>query len=462
MESNYEEIKKYILYGVGIGIGVAVLLILYFLISKSLSVEDAYVDPTGFEIQQEVESWNMPSWAVGMIVLGALFIPVVIFVLAAYGNYWWEARISGVSLGLTQLIKMHLRGVSRKKIVKLLIRAYNSGLEIDADELVNAELAEVDIEHVLSIMIAGKNADVDVEFPDLARHYLSEVNLKQVMEAMKTAVSSGYELNFDFNELANHSLSKVDVQKLVDAYLSAKNGEVNITLANLKEHDLANGDIIKTVDALIAALNAGIPDITFEDIAAIDLSGLNVTKAVHSAIVPKVIETDGVMGHSGDGVQLTMKVKVTVRSFLKRLIGGAGEDTVVARINEGLVTEIGQSARHDDVLRSPYELADRVERNRDMLSQGTAYEILSIDVSNIEVGRDIKSTLRMEHAKTEAEIARTDNIRADEKVKKAMAAAFIDGNLTPREYYNLLNTQADTDMRKSMSDRPYEDPKRNE
>ncbi len=459
MAGSYDQLKRYILTGVGVGIGVAVLLILYHLISASMSVQDEFVDPTGFQLTQPEEEWNIPMWGMIFIVLGALAIPLLIFIAAAYGNYWWEARISGIRVTFVQLIKMHWRGVSRKMIIRHLVKAINSGLELNADDLVNAALAEVDLDRIIKIQIEGNNAGVEVEFADLSKHFLADVDLESVMEAMKTAVSSGYELNFDFNELANHSLSKVDVGKLVDAYLSAKNGDVDITLTKLKEHDLANGDIIKTVDALIAALNSGIPDITFDDIAGIDLAGLDPEEAVKMAIVPRVIETDGVMGHPKDGVQLIMKVKVTLRAFLKRLVGGAGEDTVVARINESLVTEIGHASRHSDILQSPYELADRVEVQKDKLSENTAYEILSIDVSNIDVGRDVSASLRMEMARTEAEIAKTKSIEADEKVKKAMAAAFIDGNLTPKEYYNLLNTQADTDMRKSMSDKPHEDPK---
>ena len=459
MSDNYGQLKRYILIGVGVGIGVAVLMILYHLITASMSVQDEFVDPTGFQITKEEVDWNIPIWAMILVVLGALAIPLIIFIAAAYGNYWWEAKISGVKISFVQLIKMHLRGVSRKMIIKHLIRAINAGLELNADDLVNAALAEVDLEEVIKIQIEGNNAGVEVEFSDLAKHFLADVELAKVMDAMKTAVSSGYELNFDFNELANHSLSKVDVDRLVDAYLSAKNADVDIDLSTLKEHDLANGDIIKTVDALIAALNSGIPEITFEDIAGIDLAGFDPEEAVQMALVPRVIETDGVMGHPKDGVQLIMKVKVTLRAFLRRLVGGAGEDTVVARINEALVTEIGQASRHSDILQSPFELADRVEVKKDELSVNTAYEILSIDVSNVDVGRDISASLRMEMAKTEAEIAKTKSIEADEKVKKAMAAAFIDGNLTPKEYYNLQNTQADTDMRKSMSEKPHEDPK---
>lgn len=461
MPDNYEQLKKYILTGVGIGIGVALLLIMYHLVSASLSIQDEFVDTTGLPFENSEEQYHVPGWVMFLISLLALSIPVLIFVVTAYGSYWWEAKISGVRLTFMQLIQMHLRGVSRKMIVKLLVRAHHAGLELEAEDLVNAALAEVDLEQVLKVQIEGQNAGVEVEFNDLAKHFLAEVDLENVMEAMKTAVSSGYELNFDFNELANHSLSKVDVEKLVDAYLSAKNGEVPITLTKLKEHDLANGDIVKTVDALIAAINAGIPNIQFEDIANIDLAGLDPMEAVKLAVTPKVVETTGVMGHPKDGVQLIMKVKVTIRARIKNLVGGAGEETIVARINEALVTEIGQAARHTDIIQSPFELADRVEQRREQMSQNTAFEVLSIDVSNIDIGKDVSASLRMEMAKTEAELARTKLIEAEEKVKKAMAAAFIDGNLTPKEYFNMLNTQADTDMRRSISERPHEDPRKN-
>lgn len=460
MPENYDQLKSFILKGIGVIIGIAVLLILYHLISASWSVEGEFVDPNGFQVKEE--EWNIPLWVMVFVVLGAVAVPLIVFLVAAYGNFWWEAKVSGIRITFMQLIKMHLRGVSRRMIIKHLIRAINAGLELNPDDLVNAALAEVDLDRVIKIQIEGNNAGVEVEFADLTKHFLADVELEKVMDAMKTAVSSGFELNFDFNELANHSLSKVDVDRLVDAYLSAKNGDVDIDLSKLKEHDLANGDIIKTVDALIAALNSGIPEVSFDDIAGIDLAGMDPEEAVQMALVPRVVETDGVMGHPKDGVQLIMKVKVTLRAYLRRLVGGAGEETVVARINEALVTEIGQSLKHSDVLQSPFELADRVEVRRDELSSNTAYEILSIDVSNIDVGRDVSASLRMEMAKTEAEIARTRSIEADEKVKKAMAAAFIDGNLTPKEYYNMQNTKADTDMRKSMSEKPHQDSKRNE
>ncbi len=143
-----------------------------------------------------------------------------------------------------------------------------------------------------------------------------------------------------------------------------------------------------------------------------------------------------------------MKLKLTLRAYIPNIIGGAKEETVLARVNEALVTTIGQSDTHYDVLENPYELADKVEKLNH--SEGTAFEILSVDVSDISVGKDIHSELKLERAHAEAEMAKADVIRAEEKVQKAMAAAFIDGNLSIQGYHKMMNTEADTKMRESL------------
>ncbi len=374
----------------------------------------------------------------GMLFFFWYFIPI---------RLWYEAHLSGVKVPWGHLIKMRFQNVPQDLILKTLIKAKNAGLTLHAKELAEHYLAEVNIETVVNTLIRATNANLHIELKELAAQFLAKVDVEKVIHALITARNAN--LSVDLTTLASQYLAEVDVEQVVDALITAHNsGYEEMTINDLKEHYLANGDVKKTVDAFVAARKANLPNCTFGDIAAIDLAGIDVEKAVDAAITPRVVETEGVSGIARDGVQLTMKLKITLRAYIKNIIGGASEETVLARVNESLATEIGQSKGHDYILQSPYELADRVENKN--LGENTAFEIISIDVSDVQVGKDIQAELTSERAKATAEMAKADMIKAEEKVQKAMASAFMDGNLSINDYHEMMNTEADTKMRESI------------
>ena len=374
----------------------------------------------------------------GLILFFYYFIPL---------GLWYETRLSGIKVSWMALIIMRWQRVPQSLILKTLIRAENAGLTLDAKELSNHYLAEVDIEKVVNTLIRATNAHLIIPLSELAAQYLAKVDIEKVIHAQITAKNADLDIPVDV--LASHYLAQVDVEEIVDALITAHNsGYEEMTLEDLKEHFLSNGDVKKTVDAFVAARKAELPNFEFSDIAAIDLAGINIEKAIEAAITPRVVETAGVTGIARDGVQITMKLKITLRAYIKSIIGGASEETVLARVNESLASEIGNSSGHQHVLTNPYELADRVEQKD--LGKGTAFQIISIDVSDIQVGRDVNAELMRERAKAQAELAKAEVIRAEEKVQKAMASAFMDGNLSVNDYNNIRNTEADTRMRQSI------------
>jgi len=381
------------------------------------------------------------SLAVGaaIVYFFAVFVPL---------KLWYEAWLSGVKVSWILLIVMRWQRVPQDKILKLLIKSKNAGLTLDPKEMSNHYLAGVDINTVTEALIRARNANISIPLNDLATQYLAKVNVTEVLQALIMAKNSGVETTI--NELASYYLAGVNVEQLIKAKVTARNSNYVISLEDLKEHYLAGGDIVKTVEAYISAKKANLPNFEFSDIAAIDLSNIDVLKAVESAITPRVVETNGVRGVARDGVEVTMKVKITLRAFIKNIIGGVNEETVLARVNEGLATEIGLAKSHYDILENPFELADKVEQKN--LQARSAFEIISIDVSDIQIGRDVHSELRTERAHALAEEAKAELIKAEEKVQKAMAAAFLDGKLSVHEYYDMKNTEADTNMRKKLGD----------
>ena len=374
----------------------------------------------------------------GLILFFYYFIPL---------GLWYETRLSGIKVAWMALIIMRWQRVPQALILKTLIRAKNAGLELDAKVLSEQYLAEVNIEKVVNTLIRATNAKLTIPLEELAEHYLAQVDIEKVIHAQITAKNA--DLDIPIGVLASHYLAQVDVEEIVDALITAHNsGYEEMTLEDLKEHFLSNGDVKKTIDAFVAARKAELPNFEFSDIAAIDLAGINIGKAIEAAITPRVVETAGVTGIARDGVQITMKLKITLRAYIKSIIGGASEETVLARVNESLASEIGNSLNHQQVLTNPYELADRVEQKD--LGKGTAFQIISIDVSDIQVGRDVNAELMRERAKAQAELAKAEVIRAEEKVQKAMASAFMNGNLSINDYNNIRNTEADTKMRHSI------------
>ena len=245
------------------------------------------------------------------------------------------------------------------------------------------------------------------------------------------------------------------------------------TRDELEAHYMAGGHVEKVVHALVSASKANI-ELSFQMATGIDLAGRDVFEAVQMSVNPKVIDTPPVTAVAKDGIQLIAKARVTVRANIRQLVGGAGEDTVLARVGEGIVSSIGSSENHKSVLENPDSISKLVLRKG--LDAGTAFEILSIDIADIDIGRNIGAALQMDQAnadkniaqakaeerramavaleqemKAKAEEARANVIQAEAEVPKAMADAFRSGNLGIMDYYRMKNIQADTDMRNSIA-----------
>ena len=262
----------------------------------------------------------------------------------------------------------------------------------------------------------------------------------------------------------------VIVPAMIEAH---KAGLSNITRDELEAHYMAGGHVERVVHALVSASKANI-ELTFQMATGIDLAGRDVFEAVQMSVNPKVIDTPAVTAVAKDGIQLITKARVTVRANIRQLVGGAGEDTILARVGEGIVSSIGSSENHKSVLENPDSISKLVLRKG--LDAGTAFEILSIDIADIDIGRNIGAALQIDQAnadkniaqakaeerramavaleqemKAKAEEARANVIQAEAEVPKAMAEAFRNGNLGIMDYYRMKNIQADTDMRSSIA-----------
>ena len=261
---------------------------------------------------------------------------------------------------------------------------------------------------------------------------------------------------------------------IVPAMIEAhKAGLSNITRDELEAHYMAGGHVERVVHALVSASKANI-ELTFQMATGIDLAGRDVFEAVQMSVNPKVIDTPAVAAVAKDGIQLITKARVTVRANIRQLVGGAGEATILARVGEGIVSSIGSSENHKSVLENPDSISKLVLRKG--LDAGTAFEILSIDIADIDIGRNIGAALQIDQAnadkniaqakaeerramavaleqemKAKAEEARANVIQAEAEVPKAMAEAFRSGNLGIMDYYRMKNIQADTDMRTSIA-----------
>ena len=269
-------------------------------------------------------------------------------------------------------------------------------------------------------------------------------------------------------------IRKVPPQVIVRAMIEAhKAGLKTITRDELEAHYLAGGHVERVVHALVSASKANI-DLGFQMATAIDLAGRDVFEAVQMSVNPKVIDTPPVTAVAKDGIQLIAKARVTVRANIRQLVGGAGEDTILARVGEGIVSSIGSSESHKQVLENPDSISKLVLKKG--LDSGTAFEILSIDIADIDIGKNIGATLQMDQAqadkniaqakaeerramaialeqemKAKAQEARAKVIDAEAEVPRAMAEAFRSGNLGIMDYYKMKNVEADTAMRESIA-----------
>lgn len=261
-------------------------------------------------------------------------------------------------------------------------------------------------------------------------------------------------------------LRRVIPSKIVIPLIKSTKAGMDLTVNQLEAHYLAGGNVDNVVNALIAAHRANI-DLQFEKAAAIDLAGRDVLEAVKMSVNPKVIETPNVSAVAKDGIELLVKARVTVRANLERLVGGAGEATILARVGEGIVTTVGSSHSHKIVLENPDAISKTVLSKG--LDAGTAFEILSIDIADVDVGRNIGAELQTLQAEADKNIAQAKAeerramavakehemkaavVEAEAEVPKAMAYALREGKLGIMDYYDMQNVIADTSMRSSIS-----------
>ena len=280
-----------------------------------------------------------------------------------------------------------------------------------------------------------------------------------------SALASGVKVGI--LDLIGMRLRRVAPARIVMPMIKATKAGLNTKLNQLEAHFLAGGDVNSVVNALIAAERAQI-SLTFEQASAIDLAGRDVFEAVKMSVTPKVIETPLISAVAKDGIELLVKARVTVRTNIGRLIGGAGESTVLARIGEGIVTTVSSSRTHSEVLENPDEISQLVLAKG--LDSGTAYEIISIDIADIDIGRNVGADLQSQQAEADNKIAqakaeerramavaleqemRAAVVEAEAEIPRAMAEALRSGNIGVMDYYNLKNLQADTKMKKDIGE----------
>jgi uncharacterized protein YqfA (UPF0365 family) len=295
-----------------------------------------------------------------------------------------------------------------------------------------------------------------------------------------TAYFSGVKVSI-FRDLVAMRLRKVAPAPIIRAAITATKAGIHIDIGKLEAHYLAGGNIIKVIQALISADKANL-GLTFERAAAIDLAGRDVFQAVQISVNPKVIDTPPITALAKDGIQVRAIARVTVRANLDRLVGGATEETILARVGEGIVTTIGSSANHKAVLENPDSISKMVLSKG--LDSGTAFEILSIDIADVDVGENVGAKLQTDQAEADLKVARAKAeerramavaaeqefkaktqdakarvIEAEAEVPKAIADAFRTGKLGVMDYYNMKNVMADTDMRTSIASTGTEKPK---
>jgi len=272
---------------------------------------------------------------------------------------------------------------------------------------------------------------------------------------------------------------KVSPARIIRPKIKAAKAGLEVSIDELESHFLAGGNVDKVIDALIAAQKAEIP-LTYKRATAIDLAGRNVLDAVRMSVNPKVIETPLIAAIAKNGIEVKAKAKVTVRANIDRLIGGAGEETIIARVGEGVVTTIGSANSHKEVLENPDLISQTILQKG--LDAGTAFEILSIDIADIDVGKNIGAILQTDQAEADKNIAqakaeerramahareqemkakvqemRAKVVEAEAEIPKAMAEALRTGKLGVLDYYNMKNVISDTDMRSSIANMSKED-----
>lgn len=286
-----------------------------------------------------------------------------------------------------------------------------------------------------------------------------------------SALAAG--VNVGIFTLVGMRLRRVSPSQIVLPLVKANKAGLGVNVNQLEAHYLAGGDVDRVVDALIAAERAAIP-LTFERAAAIDLAGRDVLEAVQMSVNPKVIETPIISAVAKNGIELKVRARVTVRANIDRLVGGAGEQTIIARVGEGIVTTVGSSEEHTDVLENPDHISRTVLTKG--LDAGSAFEILSIDIADVDVGRNIGAQLMTDQAEADKKIAQAKVeerramavakeqemraytqemqakvVEAQAEVPQALSQALREGNMGVMDYYNMNNIMADTKMRETLA-----------
>ncbi|MBQ7265755.1 MAG: flotillin-like protein FloA [Firmicutes bacterium] len=291
-----------------------------------------------------------------------------------------------------------------------------------------------------------------------------------------SAVASGVRVGFI--SLIGMRLRRVNPSRVINPIIKGTKAGLNLNINQVEAHLLSGGRVDSVVDALIAAHRANL-ELSFERAAAIDLAGRNVFEAVRMSVTPKIIETPWISAVAKNGIEVKVIARVTVRANISRLVGGAGEETIIARVGEGIVTTVGSSDTHKQVLENPDSISRCVlDKGLDL---GTAFEILSIDIADVDIGRNIGAHLQIEQAEADKEIAQAkaeerralaiaqeqENkalvqgmqakvIEAQARVPEAIAAALQSGNLGVMDYYNMQNKAADLDLKKALSNMNFD------
>ncbi len=286
-----------------------------------------------------------------------------------------------------------------------------------------------------------------------------------------TSIVSGAPVSM--GRLIGMRLRKVDTKGLVLAYIMAKKAGLNITIVQLETHFMAGGDVESVIKALITAHSAKL-DLTIDLAKAIDLSGSNVVEAVETCVTPKIIDVTGIAAVCQDGIEVIANVKVTVKTDIRNLVGGAREETIIARVGKGIVSCVGAAETYNDLLEDPSLIAETIQAMG--LDDGTAYHIISVDVSDIDIGRNVGAKLEAEEAeknkllaqaqaerirsiavaeeqkmKAKTQEMRASVVAAEAEIPKAIAEAIKNGKFGVLDYYKLQNLQADTAMRSSIA-----------
>lgn len=273
--------------------------------------------------------------------------------------------------------------------------------------------------------------------------------------------------------LVGMKMRRIKVSYIIDAYIQAKKAGLNIEIVDLETHYMAGGDVQKVVNSLISAHSAKFA-LSLDLAKAIDLAGRDISLAVRQSVTPKVIETDWISAIAKNGIELKVKARITVRANIARLVGGAGEETILARVGEGIVTTVGSAETHTVVLENPDLISKTVLAKG--LDSGTSYEIISIDMADIDVGKNIGARLMMDQAEADKTVAqakaeerramataaeqemraRTQEMKAmvlsaEAEVPKAMAEAIKKGQMGVMDYYKIQNLNSDTAMRNSLA-----------